>query len=681
MESAPNIIQFPRTETPEPTPPHPQREKRREVGRKDIINKINALNFTDDSLLLYLRHRKFSSIMSLRGKPDACLSDTVTCTLEGADHEDSLGTDYEVSAVIISDSETSFLLTPETISFSPGRISFSLPDSAIEFTHRHKVRHQSADVSAKVVADGIIFSGKLVNFTDTAINVQIHQESGQTFRWIGHTNELFLILEMRGNAVFSANCKLIKQWGESSVRTLILSPQSQVSHRFRKRKFRSSRHKLLPSPQVIFLHPLTGKKTKHRIANISGSGFAIEENPQTSALLPGLVVESAEIVFTNSFRLSCKFQVIHKAHDAAPATAGCAILDMDVESHINLVNILHQTGDSNLNVCSEDVDLDELWEFFFKTGFLYQQKYAFVSRHKDAFKNLYQRLYGSNPHIARHFIIEENSTIQAHMSMIRVYDKTWMIHHHAALKGSRRNGIAVLNHLNRSIIDSDNLASSKMDYICCYYRPENKFPNKVFGGVVKHINDKAKASTDSFAYFHYRRSEASPAVPQECGLTKATFQDICDLQSSYRSASGGLMMGALNIEPDQSADASLSREYEEVGFSRNRIFMSFRKAGKLKAVIVLNISDIGINMSDFTNCIQVFVVDRDEFTENDLFGIIHLMSVKFRNDPVTVLVHPFSFVAENSIPHEKRYDFFAIATDYADDYFDFLKNIFPSIGL
>ena len=56
---------------------------------------------------------------------------------------------------------------------------------------------------------------------------------------------------------------------------------------------------------------------------------------------------------------------------------GMVIIDIDSKSHNTLMEIIHQAKDENSYINNE-VDLNELWEFFFESGFIYPQKYRFL---------------------------------------------------------------------------------------------------------------------------------------------------------------------------------------------------------------------------------------------------------------------------------------------------------------
>lgn len=89
---------------------------------------------------------------------------------------------------------------------------------------------------------------------------------------------------------------------------------------------------------------------------------------------------------------------------------GLVILEMDIQDHVKLLAFMQQVKDSKLYICAE-VDMDALWNFFFETGFIYPEKYAFIQTNKEEIKETYRKLYTQNPNIARHFIYQDKGVI------------------------------------------------------------------------------------------------------------------------------------------------------------------------------------------------------------------------------------------------------------------------------
>jgi hypothetical protein len=285
-------------------------------------------------------------------------------------------------------------------------------------------------------------------------------------------------------------------------------------------------------------------------------------------------------------------------------------------------------------------------------------------------------LYTRSPHIARHFIYQVKGRILGHMAMIRFYKKTWLIHHHAARKSAlNKAGLVVLDQIGHLINESYRLPSLNMDYQICYYRPENKFPSRVFGGAAKNINDPKGCSIDTFAYFH-RHAESHPkALPRSWKLEKSRSEDLQELEDFYQHISGGIMIDALDLKPDSLDISGLAKEYQQLGLKRGRLLFSLQKKGLLKAVFMVNVTDLGLNLSDLTNCIQVFVLDSEDLPSDIFNSTLAIISKTYEQNEVPVLLYPSAFADRQQINYEKQYNLWAMNVRYSDPYFKYLNRL------
>jgi hypothetical protein len=394
-----------------------------------------------------------------------------------------------------------------------------------------------------------------------------------------------------------------------------------------------------------------------------------------------MIIPDLELNFANSFKIECKAQVVYRKiitekENGNWVQCGLALLDMDVDDHGRLSALLHQAKDGKSYICSQ-VNLEDLWIFFFESGFIYPQKYTFIQANKEKIKETYKKLYTQNPNIAKHFTYQDKGRILAHMAMVRFCKNSWMIQHHAADRSvSSRAGVSVLDQIGRFINDSHRLYSIRMNFVFCYFRPENKFPNRVFGGVARNIKDPKGCSLDTFVYIRYQKkfaSELSLSEPWE--LIKTRPEDFIELEAFYEASSGGLMLNALELEPDSQDIDELSREYQRLGFKRKRHFFSLKKDGILKAVVMVNISDIGLNLADLTNCIKVIVIDSDDLPSEIFHLIFSKLSTEYEQNEIPVLLYPVSYAENYSIPYEKLYHLWVLNMQYTDHYFKYINRL------
>jgi hypothetical protein len=400
-------------------------------------------------------------------------------------------------------------------------------------------------------------------------------------------------------------------------------------------------------------------------------------------LFAGLLIPELELQFSRNCHMKCQAQVIHRTYVTGEGEdvvlSGLAILNMDMNDHVSLMSLLQQTEnrDSYINAA---VDMDALWSFFFETGFIYPSKYVFIHVNKGEIKKTYEKLYTNNPSIARHFTYQKKGNILGHMAMVRFYENAWMIHHHAASKSeSMKAGFEVLKQISHYVNELHHLSSAHLKYVYCYFRPENKFPNRIFGGFSKQLNDRQGCSLDSFAYFHYRKTVPSAAsLPVPWVLTEIRPEDYAELKSFYSFTSGGLMTEAFELHSAKALPDALAHEYQRLGFKKERHIYSLLEADELKAIIIADVTDIGFNMANLTNCTTVIILD--EMTPRFCVeSALAQVSEGYEHQEMPVLMYPVAYAEKHSLPVEKSYTLWVMNLQYLDHYFMFCDNFFRSV--
>ena len=655
-------------------------KKGKELRKKDLINLLNYINFQDDSILINFKHVKYDQIISHKANPLPCLGDNLECVWAEPENLQEELLIYRFKDILVPCGQKILLIKSDDIHITDKGISLILPETCYEVDFRKLRRYSCIGVTAQLIQNSVLFNGDLIDFNTDSFRVQVRAVPPQTFQWIDLESPANLIFSNEHETLYSGECRIIKQNMGQKKREYIIEPLSHQIRRFKQKEFRSTRQELVPSPNIVFSHPFTQKTNNLKVFDISGSGFSVEEDAYNAILFPGLIIPELKICFANSFNIKCKAQVVYRkimgGEENNWVKCGLAVLDMDMEDHGRLSALLHQAKNRNSYICNI-VDLDDLWSFFFKSGFIYPKKYAFLEANKDKIKETYKKIYTQNPKIARHFICQDKGRILGHMAMVRFYESSWLIHHHAADRSvSFRAGVAVLDQIGRFLHDSHRLYSNKMNFVFCYFRPENKFPNRVFGGITANTKDPKGCSLDTFAYFHYQKIfNKELKLPEPWKLMKTQPEDLLELKNFYEHSSGGLMLNALELEQSSENLDELSKEYQRLGLKRERHLISLKKDGRVKAVVMINISDIGLNLADLTSTLQVIVVDSDGFTKEIFHLMVSELSAKFEQDDIPVLIYPVEYPENHSIPYEKRYNLWVLNTQYGDHYFRHLKGL------
>ena len=656
------------------------RRPARRIPRAQLINKLNYLNFINGSILANFKHPVYGETSSLVAHPMPCLGGHLECRwVEGINTH--IFETHQFESLLLNKNQQMIKIVPEVLNIDREGISVNLPEFAEEVSDRCVQRHYCEDITAQLIQNRSVFSGRLVDFNARSFKISLTIDPPQSFAWIDPQKPLTIIFTSQQRTLYSGECRIIRSTRGMQQRHYILEPLQEEIQRYRKTEFRSPRHQLTPSPNLIFNHPLTGNRVDLKICDLSGSGFSVEEDESNALLLPGLILPSVELKFANSLRINCSAQVVFRKpkegqHDGG-VRCGLTLLDINPQDHVTLIGLLHQVRDDKAYICNT-VDLNALWDFFFETGFIYPSKYAFIEQNKHQIKSTYRRLYSQSPNIARHFIYQDKGVILGHMAMVRFYEDAWLIHHHAARRHAlNKAGLVVLDQIGRFSYDAYRLFSMHMNYLICYYRPDNKFPSRVFGGLADHINNSRGCSLDAFAFLKVDtpRGKATQ-LPPDWKLSSSTLVDLEELTDFYDQTSGGLALRALDLEAGVWNSTALSDEYRSHGFTREKYHFSLIHDGYLVAFFIVTVSDIGLNLSDLTNCIKVIIPDQEALPPERLYEALTAIRAKLSQPAMPVLLYPVSYADSRSIPYTKQYILWTLRTHgQSDKYFQYLNRL------
>lgn len=662
---------------------NPDVDSGKQINRRQLVNKLNFINFQDETVVAHFIHIKYGSSINLKVRPLPCDGERLNCTWVEIQALSEILKNYSFDYLLIPDGKRLLIVRAKQVDSSEQEICFQLPASCREFKLRKIKRHPVTGIAARFTQNSASFRGALMDFTPVAMRVEGSEDAPQTFSWINPDLPVNLHLYDGEHLLYSGECVIVRHSINRSTRSFVLSPVNSSIRRFRSKQYRTKRYLLSPAPNIVFRHPFISSKINLKVADLSGSGMAVEENEEDSVLMPGMIIPDLELTLAHGFSIICRAQVlsrniIEREDGVRETKCGLTILDMDIHEHVRLLSILHQAGDSHSYVCN-NVDMDALWDFFFETGFIYPEKYTFFQAQKEEIKKTYARLYEQTPHIARHFIYQERGTILGHMAMVRFYENSWLIHHHAARKTvSLKAGLTVLSQITHYVNELHNLYFAHLNYVYCYFRPANKFPNRVFGGFARKLDNPRGCSLDEFCYAHYRKKNAGgPAgMPEAWELSETTCpSDLVELCNFYGYMSHGLMVDAFDLKTENIFNDGLEEEYRRLGFVKKRRYFSLRYEGDLKAVAITNVTDVGFNMANLTNCATIIAMDED-IPRCVMDASLESLSEQYEGQEMPVLVYPGAYVEKIALPFEKVYVLWILNLQYLDEFFGYCDELF-----
>jgi hypothetical protein len=647
------------------------------VDRETLASTLNYINFMDGHVLVLLQHPKYQESILVRASPGPCLGKELTCrwsdeNLSGLELEA-----YQPLHLVIDDGLSVILVPAILEEINRNCLIIQLPTTSYVCGKRQARRYDCHGINVELSQKGFLASGELLDFSPVGFRIRVSPESSHSFHWLNSDELVNIHLRRNQQTLFSGPCKCIREKGNLLDKEIVLAPAYENIKRFKKRPIRSPRLQLAPSPILYFEHPFLGKNVKLDVSDISYSGFSVYENADEGILMPGMLIPELLIGLAGVSNMKCPAQVIYRQEENEKGVrCGLAILDMDFRTYSRLAHIICNAMDPHYHV-SCNVDTDDLWELFFSAGFIYPMKYRNIQSYREDLRKNYQRFYQDNVEVGGNFTYQKNGRIYGHMSMLRAYEHTLLLQHHAgrAMNGLRHIGIKVLEQTSYYIHDVYRLHSAKVDYVMCYFRPDNVFPNMVFGDFAGALKNPQGCSLDRFAYLPYLKPSRVSRLPEGWLLQKTSRLDLLELTRFYRFHSGGLLLDAFGLEQMDMGSESLEEIYRRDGCKRRFTLYSLTRDGDLIAVLIANQSDLGLNLSEFLNGIKILMT-KEAVNWEILSSAIAQLSPTYNINKVPIMIYPFEYVEASGIPYEKQYLLWILNLGYGNEYFEFMRRKF-----
>ncbi|MHB9097253.1 MAG: hypothetical protein ACYC5X_05460 [Syntrophales bacterium] len=642
------------------------------VEQKGMFNTLNYIHFTNGMVMVHASDPQYGEDLLLKAHLDACQPGEIVC--RWAEGSTPLPDGATIPHVIVSDGLSLILLPIRVITLHENGFTAGLPVKGYLLGKRRIKRHAAQGIDVGLTQSGFLARGELIDFNPLAFRVRLVPDAGGSFIWLNAQSQCMIYLQNGQKILFSGPCRCIRQTGSLFERELVLEPLGQEIQRFQKKKLRNPRLRVTPAPCAHFEHPFIGKQIQRDILDLTFTGFAVEEKICEEVLMPGMIIPGLEIRYAGALKMTCDAQVIYrKVIGEDLVRYGLAILDMDFRTYRHLSHIMVHTGDPHARFSSM-VEMDALWEFLFDTGFIYPKKYHLLQSSRDEFKETYRKLYQEDQEIEAHFTYEYNGRIYGHASIFRAYQRTWMVHHLAArpLNG-KRTGLFVLKNILRFFDGLYRYPSIQMDHMLFYFRPENHFPNLFFGGFARDLNNQRACSLDLFTYICHPTDQQQADFPQGWQLTDFETRHLPELERFYRHASGGLLLDVLRLGQTDEENQPLEEVYRQHGFLRQWRLYSLTHDQALKALLIVNHSSPGLNLSELLNSIKVIVTAPTELPWTILTKALSRLTPEFETEKVPLLIYPADYPSQQGLIVEKQYLLWILDTQYGKEYLEYME--------
>jgi len=643
------------------------------IDKKKLTNTLNYLHFKGDQLYTLLKHPQYEEAILVKAHPEPCLGDELICHWNQAYSVYNLE-HYHFQYLLLSHDQSIILVPARMLVMNSNGLTVQLPEQSFVISQRQAPRFPCQGIKAELWQNGFQAEGVLMDFGPHAFRISVQSDPPSSFHWFNVEAPATIRLSDGKEVFYSGNCNCMYQKQNGHSREIILTPTQDHIQRFKAKALRNPRRQSSPPLYAIFEHPFIKKQVQREIFDISTTGFSICDKSDEVVLIPGMIIPDMTITYAGILKIRCKAQVIYRKDRDDQIRFGLVIMDMDLKNYHNLNQLLNNIPGADQGMTNE-VDLDQLWNLFFDTDFIYPEKYKHIQTYRKYFQETYRKLYQEAPEIAKYFTYQKNGRIYSHISLIRAYERTWMVHHHAArAAGGRYTGLIVLKQMVCYLNDMHRLPSANLDYCMCYYRPGNKFTDRIYSGFAREKSNQEICSMDLFSYFSYTAKNATSSLPEGWSLQACSASDLWEFEQFYKHHSGGLLLNVLSLDHHSQED-SLEQIYAKMGFVRRWKALALHCTGELKAVIIAEESDVAINLSDLLNGFKVFVIDPD-IPPEIILSAVGNMAKEYPVESLPLLIYPADYAQSTAFHSEKQYFMWILDVKIGNELIEYLGRKF-----
>jgi hypothetical protein len=254
-------------------------------------------------------------------------------------------------------------------------------------------------------------------------------------------------------------------------------------------------------------------------------------------------------------------------------------------------------------------DRDGIWELYLRSGFLYPAKLKRLSSRLDRVRETLAGLLSAGEDVGRVSVRERDSRLTCSLSVVRAYERTWLVQHMASLTDPR----GMLAVLRRTV--SWMVHHHEVDYGLFTWRPGNRSAEEMLGSIRRSLADGGAGFSVSETSDYYvldiatlrHRVDGRGSDRRQDGieLSVAAQEDCADLALALERRFGTVFCAVHSLRPDELTLGALSQRYRAYGLGRWRQVYVARYAGIPLAVALAEWASPGMNLSMFLNKYQI----------------------------------------------------------------------------
>jgi hypothetical protein len=283
--------------------------------------------------------------------------------------------------------------------------------------------------------------------------------------------------------------------------------------------------------------------------------------------------------------------------------------DREIVDKLPVPSELHATYGVQVNAIS----VSDLFTLYERTGFLYPDKAARLTPHIEQVRENWRRMLRGGESLLYVLTAGDEDRGRASLAVWRTTHQGWMSQHLVSESNPYASRAVMLDAAAASILKGVDESAQN------WFRPENRFPTRVFGTMVQTIGESL-SSVQRHAYFFLPKKLA---LPNAAGIRIAAYNSShkAALSAVADAARGNIYVVAEELRGDVQFEA-VDELYRRVGLRRTRhVWLAYRgnKEEPIGAAIAYR-GPLGLNFSYLENRCDLLL--HPSLPESSALGVV-----------------------------------------------------------
>lgn len=370
-----------------------------------------------------------------------------------------------------------------------------------------------------------------------------------------------------------------------------------------------------------FVHPVLGQKFTFPIRDLSIRGLAFDCDYVRHLLWKGFLLRECEIELGEEAQPVGSVEVRSltlRADDNGGQGKTCGVEFFDLAPQTEKWISGYIFKKSNPHIVQLAVEkIENLWQLFAKSGFLYPSKAAYLKKIKAEVNETWKTLLSEEVEFFKQIVFREGEEELGTASAVLAYENSWLFQH-LATTGHPVKLIPkyVILGLAQFLMEH-----REIKYLITYFRKENSFPRKIYSGFLETypLEEQLRFTKYNFlslglgARGRGRTEIEFPVRLRSRGILieHAAESDREIVENCFRKACHPLLIRSRSLHGDSLELPETSGMYKSKGLVRERFCLVAREGGELAAFALLENASPGINLSGLLNTFSVWSVRSD----------------------------------------------------------------------